>query len=148
MTMICYHASHEQFAPSLLLKLAVMAEKAGFSGLHSSDHFHPWSARQGQSGFSFSWIAAALQATSLPCSVVSAPGQRYHPAIVAQAFATLEEMFPGRFSAALGSGEALNESITGDAWPDKEIRNKRLKESAHVIQRLLDGEQVTFDGLI
>src|SRR5688572_33157874 len=148
MTMICYHASHEQFAPSLLLKLAVAAERAGFSGLHSSDHFHPWSSSQGQSGFSFSWIAAALQATSLPCSVITAPGQRYHPAIVAQAIATLEEMFPGRFSIALGSGEALNENITGEKWPAKEDRNKRLKESVDVIRRLLNGEMVSHKGAV
>jgi coenzyme F420-dependent glucose-6-phosphate dehydrogenase len=148
MAMICYHASHEQFAPSRLLRLAIAAERAGFSGLQSSDHFHPWSSSQGQSGFSFSWIAAALQATALPCSVVTAPGQRYHPAVTAQAIATLEEMFPGRFSAALGSGEALNESITGQQWPDKQTRNKRLLESARVIDRLLQGERVTFNGLI
>src|SRR5688572_26360512 len=123
---IFYHASHEQFPPSELLQLAKMAELAGFDGVHSSDHFHPWSERQGQSGFSFSWIAAAMQATHLPFSMVCAPGQRYHPAIVAQAIATLAEMFPGRFSVELGSGEALNESITGDVWPQKEERNARL----------------------
>ncbi len=148
MAIICYHASHEQFRPSHLLKLACAAEKAGFTGLHSSDHFHPWSERQGQSGFSFSWLAAALQATSLPCSVVSAPGQRYHPAIVAQAIATLAEMYPGRFSIALGSGEAINESITGDKWQGKKVRNARMQQSAEVINRLLDGENVTFDGLV
>ena len=148
MSMMCYHASHEQFPPSRLLKLACAAEKAGFTGLHSSDHFHPWSARQGESGFSFSWVAAALQATSLPCSMVCAPGQRYHPAVVAQAIATLEEMFPNRFSIALGSGEALNESITGQEWPAKEVRNTRLFESAQVINRLLKGEKVTSYGLV
>ena len=68
--------------------MAIKAEQAGFTALHSSDHFHPWSERQGHSGFAFSWVAAALQATHLPCSMVCAPGQRYHPAIVAQVFAT------------------------------------------------------------
>ena len=82
--MYAYHCSHEQFAPSQLLKLAVEAEDAGFDAIHSSDHFHPWSERQGHSGFTFSWIAAALQATQSPFSMVCAPGQRYHPAIVAQ----------------------------------------------------------------
>src|SRR5690349_14422670 len=121
MAPICYHASHEQFAPSQLLRLAIAAEDAGFDGVHSSDHFHPWSVRQGQSGFSFSWIAAALQATTLPFSMVCAPGQRYHPAIVAQAISTLAELFPGRINFELGSGEAINEIITGEEWPSKTV---------------------------
>jgi len=143
---IGYHASHEQFAPSYLQQLAIMAEKAGFAAIHSSDHFHPWSKRQGQSGYSFSWIAATLQVTNLPFSMVCAPGQRYHPAIVAQAIATLAEMFPGRINLELGSGEAINETITGQGWPDKNIRNERLLESARIIRRLLNGEQVSFNG--
>src|SRR5688500_9270313 len=146
MTLICYHASHEQFAPSHLLKLVVAAEQAGFAGIHSSDHFHPWSAKQGQSGFTFSWIGAALQATTLPYSMVCAPGQRYHPAIVAQAIATLDEMFPGRINVELGSGEALNEAITGEPCPDKATRNERLVQSAGIIKRLLQGEKVSFNG--
>jgi probable non-F420 flavinoid oxidoreductase len=148
MSTIAYHASHEQFAPSALLKWVQAAEAAGFDAIHSSDHFHPWSVRQGQSGFSFSWLGAAMQATSLPFSVVCAPGQRYHPAIVAQAVATLSEMFPDRFSVELGSGEALNECITGDDWPAKVKRQQRLFESARVIQKLLKGEKVSYEGLI
>lgn len=148
MALICYHASHEQFSPSELLSLVKKAEAAGFQGIHSSDHFHPWSERQGQSGFTFSWIGAAMQATSLPFSMVCAPGQRLHPAIVAQAIATLSEMFPGRFNIELGSGEAINESITGEGWPTKEERNDRLMECFHIIKRLLTGEEVNFDGLV
>jgi probable non-F420 flavinoid oxidoreductase len=148
MSAIIYHASHEQFSPSHLLKLVQLAEQAGFDAIHSSDHFHPWSVRQGHSGFSFSWIGAAMQATSLPFSMVCAPGQRYHPAIVAQAIATLAEMFPDRFEVELGSGEALNEIITGDRWPAKEIRNQRLLESFTVIKKLLTGQEVSFEGLI
>ncbi|MCR6720285.1 MAG: LLM class flavin-dependent oxidoreductase [Chitinophagaceae bacterium] len=146
MALICYHASHEQFPPSELLKFAVMAEEAGFDGIHSSDHFHPWSERQGQSGFSFAWMGAAMQATSLPFSMVCAPGQRYHPAIVAQAGATLAEMFPGRFNLELGTGEAINEVITRTGWPDKRVRNERLLECAGIIRRLWDGEEVTYSG--
>ena len=146
--MIAYHASHEQFAPSRLLSLAQAAEAAGFDAIHSSDHFHPWSERQGESGFAFSWVAAVLQATTLPVSMVCAPGQRYHTAIVAQAIATLAEMYPGRYSVELGSGEALNEMITGTAWPNKQIRNERLRESADVIRKLLNGQQVNFQGHI
>jgi coenzyme F420-dependent glucose-6-phosphate dehydrogenase len=145
---IAYHASHEQFKPSHLLQLVKMAEDAGFEAIHSSDHFHPWSERQGQSGFTFSWIAAALQATTLPFSMVCAPGQRYHPAIVAQAIATLCEMFPRRFTIELGSGEAINEMITGTLWPQKESRNERLLECFKVISKLLKGEKVTFHGHI
>lgn len=148
MPIICYHASHEQFSPSHLLQLVQMAEQAGFQGIHASDHFHPWSKRQGESGFTLSWIGAALQATTLPFSMVCAPGQRLHPAIVAQAAATLCEMFPGRFNMELGSGEALNETITGEPWPEKDLRNKRLWESYSVMKQLLNGEEVNFEGEI
>ena len=91
-------------------------------------------------------ISNALAATSFSLGVVSAPGQRYHPVITAQAIATLEEMFPGRFWAALGSGEAVNEHVTGDPWPPKSRRNDRLGESVEVIRRLLAGEEVSHDG--
>jgi coenzyme F420-dependent glucose-6-phosphate dehydrogenase len=148
MSVIGYHASHEQFRPGELLSYSAMAQRAGFGAITCSDHFHPWSKRQGQSGFAFSWLGAALQYTTLPCGVVCAPGQRYHPAIVAQAIATLADMFPERFWIALGSGEALNESITGTTWPSKGERNLRLLECVHVMRRLLNGEEVTHHGLI
>lgn len=148
MTQIGYHASHEQFCPSELLRYVQLAEKAGFSAIGSSDHFHPWSERQGQSGFSFAWLGAAMQVTGLSYSMVCSPGQRYHPAIVAQAIATIAEMFPGRFDISLGSGEALNEIITGEKWPDKAQRNQRLLECATVIRSLLAGETVTHHGLV
>ena len=109
----------------------------------SSDHFSPWSARQGESGFAWSFLGAALATTRLPFGVVNAPGQRYHPAIIAQAIATLAQMFPGRFWAALGSGEASNERVTGEVWPRKELRDQRLVECVEVIRRLLAGEEVS-----
>jgi coenzyme F420-dependent glucose-6-phosphate dehydrogenase len=146
--MIGYQASHEQFAPSELLKYVSLAEKAGFTSINSSDHFHPWSSSQGHSGFTFSWLGAAMQTSNLPFGSVCAPGQRYHPAIVAQAVSTLAEMFPGRYWIALGSGEALNERITGDKWPIKSVRNARLLECFHIIKRLLSGEKVTHHGLV
>lgn len=148
MAIIGYHASHEQFRPSELLSYAITAERAGFKAINCSDHFHPWSKRQGQSGFSFSWLGAALQSTTIPYGVVCAPGQRYHPAIVAQAVATLAEMFPDRFCIALGSGEALNENITGEKWPSKATRNARLLECAEIIRRLLKGETVTSHRIV
>jgi coenzyme F420-dependent glucose-6-phosphate dehydrogenase len=148
MTRISYHISHEQFTPSRLLDLVVRAEKAGFQGALSSDHFHPWSNIQGNSGFAWSWLGAAMAKTSFSFGVVNAPGQRYHPAIIAQASATLAAMFPRRFWIAVGSGQALNEKITGTAWPDKQTRNERLKECVDVIRALWSGEKVTHKGLV
>jgi coenzyme F420-dependent glucose-6-phosphate dehydrogenase len=143
---IGYHASHEQHPPGVLLEYVIAAEQAGFHAAMCSDHFFPWSDRQGQSGFAFSWLGAALQATSLSLGSVCAPGQRYNPAIVAQAAATLGEMFPGRYWIALGSGQNLNEHITGDAWPIKDERNARLLEAVDVIRALWAGETVTHYG--
>jgi probable non-F420 flavinoid oxidoreductase len=148
MATIGWHASHEQISPSELLTAALDAEAAGFHCAMSSDHFSPWSERQGESGFAWSWLGAALQATALPFGVVTAPGQRYHPAVIAQAGATLADMFPGRFWMALGSGENSNEHITGDRWPDKDHRNARLAECVEVIRALFAGETVTHHGMI
>jgi probable non-F420 flavinoid oxidoreductase len=148
MTEYGIHASHEQIGPRKLLDAMVRAEQAGFTAAMSSDHFSPWSARQGQSAFAWSWLGAALQATELPFGVVNAPGQRYHPAIIAQAISTLAAMYPGRFWAALGSGEASNEHITGERWPRKDVRNARLRECVDIIRALLAGEEVSHDGLV
>ena len=148
MATIGYHASHEQFRPSELLIYARRAEQAGFTALSSSDHFHPWSPRQGQSGFAWAWLGAALQATALPAGVVCAPGQRYHPAVIAQAAATLAEMFPARFQLALGSGEALNEMVVGGPWPLKTERNARLRECVDIMRALWAGETVTHTGWV
>ena len=142
------HASHEQIHPSRLLDAVRRAEQAGFGAAMSSDHFAPWTSAQGHSGFAWSWLGAALEATSLGFGVVTAPGQRYHPAITAQAIATLSAMYPGRLWAALGTGEASNEHITGDGWPRKDVRTARLRECVDVIRALLDGEEVSHDGLV
>ncbi|GGM70720.1 LLM class F420-dependent oxidoreductase [Lentzea pudingi] len=148
MTVYGIHASHEQIHPTDLLTAVRRAEQAGFGAAMCSDHFSPWSARQGQSGYAWSWLGAALQATELPFGVVTAPGQRYHPAITAQAIGTLAAMNPGRFWAALGTGEASNEHITGDGWPRKDVRTARLRECVDVIRALLSGEEVSHDGLV
>ena len=148
MPIVGLHCSHEQIPPSRLLEHAKRAEAAGFGAVMSSDHFSPWCERQGESGFAWSWLGAAMGATGLPFGVVNAPGQRYHPAIVAQAAATLCEMFPGRLWVALGTGEASNEHITGDAWPDKATRNARLRECVDVMRALFAGETVSHDGLV
>jgi len=147
-TLIGYHCSHEQVPPDELLRAVQAAEAAGFDAAMCSDHFAPWGVRQGHSGFAWSWLGAALATTRFTLGVVNAPGQRYHPAIIAQAIATLGVMFPGRFWAALGSGEAVNEHITGDGWPVKETREARLRESVDVIRDLLEGEDVSRDGIV
>ncbi|MET3770078.1 putative non-F420 flavinoid oxidoreductase [Marisediminicola sp. UYEF4] len=148
MTKFGFHASHEQVHPSALIAAVERAEQAGFDAAMCSDHLVPWSERQGQSAFAWAWLGAALQATSLSFGVVNAPGQRYHPVIIAQAIGTLEAMYPGRFWVALGSGEAANEHVTGQGWPRKELRNARLRECVDVIRALLDGEEVSHDGLV
>ena len=145
---IGFHASHEQHRPDRLLDLVRTAEAAGFDAAMCSDHWAPWSEEQGESGFAWSWLGAALEATSLSLGVVNAPGQRYHPAIIAQAAATLSVMYPERFWLAIGSGELMNEHITGDAWPAKAERNARLRECADVIRRLWAGETVTHEGRV
>jgi probable non-F420 flavinoid oxidoreductase len=148
MARIGFHASHEQFPPSELLRLVKAAELAGFDCAMSSDHFKPWGPDQGHSGFAWSWLGAALEATSMPFGVISAPGYRYHPAILAQSAATLSEMYPGRFWFALGSGQRLNEDMVGLPWPTKAERNERLRECAEIIRALLQGETVTHRGAV
>jgi coenzyme F420-dependent glucose-6-phosphate dehydrogenase len=142
------HFSHEQFAPSILLTLAKRAEAIGFSLGLSSDHFHPWNTAQAHSGFAWSWLGAALSHTRLSFGIVNCPTFRYHPAIIAQAAATLDEMFPGRFWLAVGSGQALNEAILGEHWPAKAERNARLKEAVEIIRALWKGEKVSHHGRI
>src|SRR5688572_1300248 len=148
MALIGYHCSHEQFPPSELLSLVSLAHRAGFRAAMCSDHFHPWNERQGESGFAWSWLGAAMHASPLSFGVVNAPGQRYHPAIVAQAAATLAELFPGRLQVALGTGEFSNEHITGAPWPRKAVRNVRLRECVDVMRALFAGEVVDHDGLV
>ncbi|TWI01734.1 putative non-F420 flavinoid oxidoreductase [Luteimonas cucumeris] len=146
MACVGYHASHEQFAPSRLLALVRQAETAGFDTAMCSDHFHPWSRAQGHSGYAWSWLGAAMAVTRLPFGVVTSPVGRYHPAVVAQKAATLAEMHRGRFWMAVGSGEALNEAITGEPWPGKPQRNQRLLEAVEVMRALWAGEEVDHDG--
>lgn len=148
MTVFGYHASHEQFAPGELLACVRLAEQAGFARASASDHFHPWNERPGWSGFVWAWLGAAMETTTLPFRTVSAPGYRYHPAVLAQAGATLAHMYPGRLWMALGSGQLLNEGITGLAWPAKSERNARLRECADVMRALWAGETVTHHGRV
>jgi coenzyme F420-dependent glucose-6-phosphate dehydrogenase len=148
MASLGYHCSHEQYSPSELLFNVKHAFASGFNHAMCSDHFHPWSNTQGQSGFAWSWLGAALESTELDFGTVNAPGQRYHAAVVAQAAATLAQMYPGRFWIAVGSGEALNESITGEAWLPKPARMQRLRECIDCMRALWAGQTVNHRGLI
>jgi probable non-F420 flavinoid oxidoreductase len=147
-SVVGFHASHEQIPPLQLLKDVHLAESAGFQAAMCSDHFEPWSVTQGHAGYAWAWLGAALATTGLRFGVVSAPGQRYHPAITAQASATLASMFPERLWMALGSGQNMNEHITGDPWPEKSVRQQRLEECVDVIRRLHAGEEVTHHGVV
>ena len=151
MTQYSYHASHEQFSPRDLLHYVTLAEAAGFDGAFSSDHLNPWSPSQGQSGFAWSWLGAALAITNrMSFGVITVPGGwRYHPVVLAQAIATLGQMFPGRLPwVALGSGQALNEHVVTEHWPEKPERHMRLGEGAAIITSLLQGETVNHDAAL
>lgn len=140
-------AAHEQFPPGPLLEQAAAAEKAGFDGLCCSDHFQPW-WEPGESGHPWVWLGAAGQVTrQIPIGTgVTAPVHRYHPAIVAQAVATLESMYPGRAFLGLGSGESLNESPAGMDWPSPREQLDRLEEALEIITRLFAGERLDHAG--
>ncbi len=144
---IGYAASFEQFHPTDLLTWSQQAEQSGFMGVMASDHFHPWVPSQGHSAFVWSWMGALGAVTKMRFGTgVTPPGYRYHPAILAQAAATLEAMYPGRFYLGLGAGEALNEHITGDYWPEAPTRLERLSESIEIIQKLFTGKVIKHRG--
>jgi coenzyme F420-dependent glucose-6-phosphate dehydrogenase len=137
----------EQFPPSDLVRQAVEAEAAGFDGVNVSDHYQPW-WEPGESGQAWVLLGAIGQATErLPLgSGVTAPVHRYHPAVVAQAFATLEEMFPGRAFLGIGSGESLNETPVGMDWPSVGEQVERMEEALEIIGRLFAGERLDHEG--
>lgn len=144
---IGYAASFEQFHPTDLLTYSQKAEDAGFSVVSASDHFHPWVPSQGHSAFVWSWMGALGATTKLRFGTgVTPPGYRYHPAVLAQAAATLEAMFPGRFFLGLGAGEALNEHIVGEYWPEAPARLSRLVESIDIINKLFGGKVIKHQG--
>jgi G6PDH family F420-dependent oxidoreductase len=147
MTEYGYFLASEDYGPSDLVEQARMAEQAGFTSLWISDHYHPWTAVQGHSPFVWSVIGALSQATSLPVeTAVTCPTVRIHPAVIAQAAATSSALLDGRFRLGVGTGEALNEHITGDRWPPADIRGDMLEEAVGIIRRLLTGEEVTHRG--
>jgi coenzyme F420-dependent glucose-6-phosphate dehydrogenase len=137
----------EQFKPRDLVAQAVAAEKAGFDGVNASDHYQPW-WEPGESGHAWVLLGAIGEATErIPLGTgVTAPVFRHNPAVVAQAFATIEQMFPGRAFVGIGSGESLNESPCGMDWPPVEEQIDRMKEALEIIGRLFDGERLDHEG--
>jgi len=144
-----YKASAEQFAPKPLLDFAVEAERVGFDSVFVSDHFQPWRHEGGHAPHSITWMGAVGASTSrivIGTSVLT-PTYRYHPSIVAQSFATLGCLFPGRVILGIGTGESLNEvPATGQPWPEFKERYARMRESVVLMRKLWTEEHVTFEG--
>ncbi len=140
MVSIGYWAAHEQYSMHQLLKFVIEAEKGGFTTTMTSDHFHPWWHDNAYGNFTWIWIAAAAEHTKRMQFVtgVTAPVYRYHPAIIAQAFASLDVLYPGRIGLGLGSGESMNESPLGFDWPRPQARLTRTEEAIYVIRQLWD----------
>ncbi|HEY0517481.1 MAG TPA: LLM class F420-dependent oxidoreductase [Solirubrobacteraceae bacterium] len=144
---IGYFLSSEEFGPHELIRQAKLAEQAGFEGLWISDHYHPWNDEQGHSPFVWSTIGALSQATRLEVTTaVTCPTMRIHPAVIAHAAATSAVMLGGRFTLGLGSGEALNEHILGEHWPEADVRLEMLEEAVEVIRLLWQGGQQSHRG--
>lgn len=144
-----YALSSEEHTPHDLVHYARRAEEAGFTFALISDHYHPWTDRQGHSPFVWSVIGGIAQATQrLRLGTgVTCPTMRIHPAIIAQAAATSAAMMPGRFFLGVGTGENLNEHILGDRWPPHDVRQEMLEEAVEVIRLLWQGDTLTFRGL-
>lgn len=143
-----YKASAEQFGPNDLLAFGVEAERQGFDSVFVSDHLQPWWHDGGHAPASIPWLSALGASTSriaIGTSVLT-PTFRYHPGVVAQAFATLGCLYPGRVILGIGTGESLNEVALGIAWPDGKERFARLKEAIELIRRLWTEDRVSFDG--
>jgi G6PDH family F420-dependent oxidoreductase len=143
-----YFLATEEFPPSELIAQARAAERAGFHGLWISDHYHPWNEAQGQSPFVWAVLGALSEATTRGpvTTAVTCPTVRTHPAVIAQAAATTAAMFDGRFRFGVGSGEALNEHILGDRWPEAEVRLEMLEEAIELIRLLWRVQTVSHRG--
>jgi len=143
-----YYSDITQRALSDAIDHAVMAEKEGFDSVWTGDHFHPWVHTNAHCGFAWVWLGALGQRTSkvMMGTGLTAPTIRYHPAIVAQAYATLGDLYPGRAFIAVGTGEAMNEMPLGLKWPSFKERRERLEESVQIIRELWTKDFVTFRG--
>jgi G6PDH family F420-dependent oxidoreductase len=142
-----YAAMLEQFGPREAVEYCMAAEEAGFSGVMAADHVQPWVPEQGQAAFVWAFMAAAAERTRGDMGPgVTCPSFRQHPAMIAQAAATMATLYPGRFWLGLGSGEALNEHIVAGYWPELRERTDRLFESIEIIRRLFSGKDVRHEG--
>lgn len=148
MPQIGYSLITEEHPPERLIKHAKRAEECGFESLTVSDHFHPWLSAQGESPFVWNILGALAVVTEKVDigTAVTCPTFRYHPAIVAQAAATTAAMLEGRFHLGVGTGEALNESIMGEHWPNADRRLAMLEEAVAMIRELWKGESTTMHG--
>jgi G6PDH family F420-dependent oxidoreductase len=145
---IGYKLIAEGYDPREIVRQGVMAEQAGFDFVEVSDHFHPWLPETNHSGFAFAMLANLAARTEHIALVtgVTCPTFRYHPAIVAQAAATLAILSDERFTLGIGSGERLNEHVVGDAWPNVTTRQRRLREALEIIRALWEGGYQSYDG--
>ena len=145
---IGYKLATEGFGPKELIRQAVLAEQAGFDFVEMSDHYHPWVEAQGHSAFTWSLLAAIAMKTDRIglATGVTCPSVRYHPAIIAQAAATLAIISDGRFTLGVGAGERLNEHVTGEGFPARRVRHERLREALEIIRLLWQGGYRSYDG--
>jgi G6PDH family F420-dependent oxidoreductase len=145
---IGYKLATEGFGPKELIRQAVLAEQAGFDFVEMSDHYHPWVEAQGHSAFTWSLLSAIAMKTERIglATGVTCPSLRYHPAIIAQAAATLAIISDGRFTLGVGAGERLNEHVTGLGFPAREVRHERLREALEIIRLLWQGGYRSYDG--
>jgi G6PDH family F420-dependent oxidoreductase len=148
MTKFGYTLMTEQSGPKELVRYAVQAEKLGFDFEVSSDHYSPWLVSQGHAPYAWTVLGAVAALTERVelATYVTCPIQRYHPAVVAQKAATMQVLSGGRFILGVGSGENLNEHVTGEGWPPIAQRQDMLEEAVQIIRELLTGELVTWDG--
>ena len=148
MTKFAYFCGHEQWQPEELVRHAVLAEEAGFDMVVVSEHFHPWVDDRSAAGFAFSTIGAMANATSNLefATGVTTPLWRFHPAVVAQAAATLVRLSGGRFNLGVGTGENINEGPLGYTFPKYAERNARMTEALEIMRAMLDGEKLTYEG--
>src|ERR1700753_152276 len=145
---IGYKLATEGFGPRELIRQAVLAEQAGFDFVEMSDHFHPWVEAQGHSAFTWSLLSAIAMKTERIRLVtgVTCPSMRYHPAVIAQAAATLAIISDGRFTLGVGAGERLNEHVAGQASPARAERHERLREALEIIRLLWSGGYRSYAG--
>ncbi|PJJ71864.1 G6PDH family F420-dependent oxidoreductase [Diaminobutyricimonas aerilata] len=148
MTRFGYTLMTEQSGPKDLVRYAVAAERIGFDFEVSSDHYSPWLMSQGHAPYAWTVLGAVAQATERVelATYITCPTIRYHPAVVAQKAATLQELSDGRFILGLGSGENLNEHVVGEGWPPVDQRQDMLVEAAQIIRELHSGDLVTWEG--